>query len=460
MKGPIIHGRPVSRRDFISRGLMAGGATVLAPTIGTFWMRDAFADIAPLAVNAPFMVFDCAGGASLPANFLVGKPGGPKDYLNSYNMLGWNPKAAGALDERFGLPMGPGTVSKIMAGMLEFVSVEAQKNFRFGSFCHTGQIDTSSNPLSAMSLAALSGAKGTDVSSPVGLVNSLSGGNSRYALESATYKAMSVQKLDDLLNAVGLGGALNGLPDPSKEVLGRLVKRLSMAQATKLLNQPVDDEMLKILGGRYDGVAAKVKAASGLDPRKDPIFQTLYGLNDNSDPSSETVLRAAVTMGVLKGITGPGVITIDGCDYHTGDQITGDNKDQEIGREIGRAIQAAFQLKVPLFIQIITDGGCYPKENTRMWDGDSVDKCMSVIGCFNPTAPVTYYQNRMQVGAFTDGQGADRGTTIGDSPQLAAYAAFANYLNVCGRLKEFQTLAPGIFDDKTLESVIMFQGQV
>lgn len=449
-----VHGCPITRRDFISRGLAAGGATILAPTIGSLWTNKAFAGEA--AAVSPFIVFDLAGGAALAGNFLVGREA-PKDYLQSYSLLGWNPKSGG-LDERFGLPMAGQNVSRILTGMLEVMSAEAQANFRLASLLHTGQIDTTSNPLSALSLVSHAGVKGSDVTTPVGLRNSLSGGNSRYAFEDGNYKAMSVGKLDDLLNAVGLGGALNGIPDSAKEVLGRLVKRISMAQANRLLNSPADAELLKSMGIRYDGVSAKVKSASGLDPRRDAIFSQLYGLNQNSDPMSEPVLRAAVMMGVLKGVTGPGVITISGCDYHDGSQETGDTKDLEIGREIGRAVQGAHILKVPLFMQIITDGGIYPKEGSRMWTGDTVDTCMSVVGCYSPAGPVRYFDNRMQVGRYTNGQGADRSTIIGDSPQLAAYAAFANFLNVNGRISEFQRLAPGIFDEAALQSVLVFQG--
>jgi len=454
MKQIQTHGRPLTRREFISRGLVAGGATMMIPTLGNLWWREAMAEA---SVQLPaFLVFDCAGGAALPANFLVGQAEGPKDFLSAYTRLGWNPKVD-PLDERFGLPMANQNISGILNGMLGIMSANAQKNFRMSSLLHVAEIDTSSNPLSALSLASHAGLRGKDISTPVGLRNSLSGGNSRYALENQNYMAMSVTKLDDLLNAIGLGGALNRIPDRSKETLGLLVKRLSMAQATRLLNSPADEEVLKLLGEKYDGVAAKVKATSGLDPRRDPAVAQVYGLDQDSDPDSEKVLRAAVTMGTLKGVTGPGVITISGCDYHDGTQASGDNKDQEIGLEIGRAIELAFRFQVPLFIQVITDGGIYPREGSREWQGDSVDTCMSVIGYFHPKKAPTYFQNRVQVGGYTNGQGADRSSVIGDSPLLAAYAAFANYLNVCGRINEFQILAPGIFDDQKLQTVLTLQ---
>src|SRR4051812_27739114 len=89
--------------------------------------------------HVPFLVFDLAGGAGLPANFLVGKKAGPYDLLSSYNQLGWSPRKSGAVDNRFGLPMANKDISKVLAGMLSVMSENAQANLRMASILNISQ---------------------------------------------------------------------------------------------------------------------------------------------------------------------------------------------------------------------------------------------------------------------------------------------------------------------------------
>src|SRR5690349_17052062 len=80
---PILHGdhaRPVSRRDFISAGLVTGTATVVVPTVMSLMAArgaraDVLADLAGIgsatcgitggAGKIPFICFDLSGGANI-----------------------------------------------------------------------------------------------------------------------------------------------------------------------------------------------------------------------------------------------------------------------------------------------------------------------------------------------------------------------------------------------------------
>ena len=118
--------RLVTRRDFLSHGLISFGAWAAVPSVLGIGMQKALAaDCGGGAVSSmtPFMVFDMAGGASLPGNFLVGKQGGPQDLLASYSQLGWNPRESGGLNTDFGLPMSA-KYSKMLAGILKNSSAE------------------------------------------------------------------------------------------------------------------------------------------------------------------------------------------------------------------------------------------------------------------------------------------------------------------------------------------------
>ena len=94
---------PVTRRDFLARGLIGAGAVATLPAFLGMSAKHAIASSAltagrvdpPLPLPLlPMIVFDMAGGASMPGNFLAGKEGGSEDLLDSYDRLGWDPRAA------------------------------------------------------------------------------------------------------------------------------------------------------------------------------------------------------------------------------------------------------------------------------------------------------------------------------------------------------------------------------
>ena len=121
------HKKPTTRREFISLGLVIVGGVLFAPRIGkSLSLSNTLSALQePRAQQIPFLVYDLAGGAALPANFLVGAAGGPQDLLPSYDQLGWNPRTGG-FDDRFGLPLAKPEVSGIMRGLLEVLSPEVK----------------------------------------------------------------------------------------------------------------------------------------------------------------------------------------------------------------------------------------------------------------------------------------------------------------------------------------------
>lgn len=454
------HPAPVTRREFLAQGLLDFSAAIALPSILGLSFKQAIAaecgGAAAAAVKLPFMVFDMAGGAALPGNFLVGGKGGPEDYLKSYDRLGWDPKEAGGLNKDFGLPMSA-KFSKLLQGILTTASADARKNLRFGSLCHFAQDDTSSNRLNAGSLVLKASQPGLYIATGLGLIKTPSGGNSLPVLNELALKPTFIQDLNDLTSATKFGGA------PYQSLSKKQLKALAQG-AIKLR-----DVQSKDLGGYSGGKTLDdlsqcaygkslefLDGIAGLDPRQDTNAQAVYGINAATNSRAPQAIAAAMAMNTIKGFSGPSVWTVGGCDYHDGTQTTGDNKDLEMGQQIGRAVEMAFRLKRPLFFQILTDGGCDAQQGTRKWRGDSGDKCMTVLGYYHPKAPVE--MERLQVGSYTEGQGADRTTLIGSSPALAAYAVLANYLNGCGMLGKFSEFAPGVFDKKDeLKSVLLFK---
>ena len=101
------HPRPVTRRQFVAQGFVAGAATVIAPTVFSLFanpgraMADLSADLQALKTSCgldvlgarkiPFICIDLAGGANMAgSNVLIGGPGGQLDFLTTsgYGKLG------------------------------------------------------------------------------------------------------------------------------------------------------------------------------------------------------------------------------------------------------------------------------------------------------------------------------------------------------------------------------------
>jgi hypothetical protein len=452
------HGSPVTRRDFISRcatgftGAVAGWHLLSLTGLAS----KAFAD-AGEETSIPFLVFDLAGGAALPGNFLVGGQGGPEDLLSNYDLLGWNPRAASALDRRFGLPMASANIGKVLEAMLQAMSPGAQANLRMGSLLHFAQDDTGGNPLSTLTLISKVSRRGEFIQAPLGLIARESGGNSESVRKDPTCQPLVIQTLTDVLEANGMGPVLQRLSGDAKQGLIQSLMRLAELQKRAFDGRPSSDRLAMSADEAFKGLPGALSNATALDPIQDPEARAVYQLEPNSPQNGQSVLFGAIVMNALKRNSGPGVLTIGGCDYHDGTQATGDAKDAEIGREIGRAVELAHRYKQPLFFQVITDGGVYSKQGSRAWQGDAGNKCMTVLGYYRPDgAPKYKSASSVQIGNYTSGQGVDTGTLIGGKPALAAYAAFANYLQINGKLRDFDRYAGGVFSSKELESVLVF----
>jgi hypothetical protein len=468
------HKKPVTRRDFLARGTLGFSATLFAPSLLGTLFQAAKADSsgscgAAVATGlVPMLVFDCAGGAALAGNFLVGGAGGAEDLLPSYDVLGWDPRAAGALDHRFGLPMSA-KYSQILAGIIAEASPQAQANLRMGSFCHLSQDDSQINSTSALILAIEAGAAGSIVNrgvagaiNPDGLLSppqTLSGGNSGAVDMASSYQPILANSIDDVLGAVSFGPTLSNLSAASRRSILQAALSMSVEQLNKL-SQGNPGAFAQQMNCGFQTALGYSQAGPQLDPRNDANISKIYGINATTTaPTDPSLITAAIVMNVLKGQTGPGVISIGGCDYHDGTQTTGDAIDLSIGTQIGQALQAAYLLKTPLFFQIITDGGLSASQGTRNWSGDAGFRGMTVIGYYNPTKIPSYITaNSQQIGAFNAGQGADESTIVGADTGQVAYASYANYLQVCGQLSAHADQLSVPFGTGGVDQVLIFNG--
>jgi len=471
---PEGHKAPVTRRDFIKYGIIPMAGTILLPNFVTqiLFRAQAFAAGTDAGSSTgicgastggyiPFLVFDMAGGAALPGNFLVGKKGGPEDLLKSYDTLGWNPRGSNAIDKSFGVPMAGNNVSQILAGIKQTASAGAQKNLRMGTFCHFSQDDTQVNRTSALTLVARAGLQGKFLQSGVGSVNSLSGGNSDVALREATYKPQFIQSAQDIQNAISHGPAFQDLSENEIKALSQTIQNMSAEQMKQFEGLSEAEKLAQISDCGYKQAASYGKVIQGLDHRQDnqvnavQVYQNAQVSDDQGNGNLDSSVLASIAYNVIAGNTGPGAITIGGCDYHSPRPPTvGQRKDLDMGRQIGAAVELAFRMKKPLFFQLLTDGGVSSAPGTRDWTADSNVRSLTVIGYYNPNkAPE---QKRLQVGEYTDGGTVNQNTLIGDEPSKVANAVLANYLSACGKLGEFERAAQTVFRNQDLDSILIF----
>jgi hypothetical protein len=446
------HKVPTTRRDFLSLGIVTcTAASFINPyTLAAKTLNHLHTDPSSFEDDPAFIVIDLAGGAGLSANFLVGNKGGAEDLLPSYKTLGWKPKEDG-YDKRFGAPMAKENISGLLKGILSSSSEEAQGHFRMGTLLHNSADDTSSNPSSAASLVYNMGNTGKELKQIVGLERSISGGNSSLAnpLNKSPYY---LTDLDGLINSIGLKSIYGDDTAVAKKVFS-LINRISKRQTNDF-----NPDVLSISTKSYSDSIGLATKSINVDPRLDKDARDVFGLNEDQGTKENAILQASIVLNSLNLNVGPGVITIGGCDYHDNTSATGDAKDEEIGVLIGRIIELASRKGKKVFLQIITDGGVDSVPGSRVWRGDSGERSMGAIGFFDPKRAITYKTaNSSQIGFYNKTETADRSSLIGASPRLAAYAAYANYLNISGKIQDYEKYMPGIFSKEELESILIFE---
>ncbi len=441
------HPRPATRREFLAQGMVQASSFLMMPAIlkGMFGSEIAQA-VCPSSGNLPgllpLIILDMAGGAGLHGNFIAGKEGGAQDYLSSYMTMGvpFNPGSTpGSVDTRFGAPMWT-TVSNIRKGMLGKMSTQAMANTSIMTVCHTSADDSKGNRHSPLILASKAGAAGTVLRTGVGL-----GGNSSSPIVDQSLIPFQMRSPTSLRDLFGYGSVSVLDTDPAKQAFSAAIHKLGQAQAPLL--QPLANAagLNNAFECAHLAQGALVGNLAALDARLDPAVQAVYGVTATS--TDTTSVRAAVAYHVLQGHTGPGVIQIGGCDYHTSDRTTGNTKDEEIGVELGRILELARRLGKGVVVVGISDGSVYssqtvldPVTQELAWIGDAGSKGMSFLACYKTTGKPTVQKS--QIGHFlnTSNPGADRSTFFGSNPAMVANILFANYLNLSGKLSLFDSV--------------------
>jgi len=334
-----------TRRDFVSQGLVRGGAYALLPSSLMMAANRAIGAVDPSKCNPSgggkkgpaFLAIDCAGGPNLlGSNFIVGLKGGQMDYLpaESYVSIGVPASAApSAVKPNTDYGVALHANSGILAGLNQVITDPAIRAKINGVVaCAQTNDDTASNPLNVNQLIA-------KIGPPPGLVGNIgtkaSASGGRHAVAPSTlnpsYSPSVLVKPEDTLTLVDPGLFTAKEAEAIIKAAGKMSdKQLEMFQAQTLSNQI--KELINcgyLSGSSFLTKFTPENLNARLDTRLAPIFPALA--TDANQARLATVCKL-----LMDGNATAGTFEVAGCDYHGQGVAAQRAKAIEIGTVIGR----------------------------------------------------------------------------------------------------------------------------
>ena len=445
---PILHGdhsRPVTRRDFVSTGLIKGPAVVAAGGLLAMLARSgkvqavssmsaamqaltdsANCNVVPGKMKIPFICFDLAGGANLNGSeILIGGKGGQLDFLSTagYGKLGLPgdmvpnaPNAASATNNFISNAFGAAFHSDgaILRGMLERTAPTTQAFTNGAAIAARSENDTANNPHNPM-YGILKAGAGGELLNLIGSQASDSGGNSMapVAMIDLTNRPTKVDRASDVTGLVDTGelgkmlpkGDVNAVLEAMTELSGGLTS-VTMGTGSKLektsfgVRQPQIQKAVRCAYVKSADLADRFSDQSALNPDQDPDIvdpsaARATGIFGQAEYQGDGEFRktAAVMKMVVSGYAAAGTVTMGGYDYHDGTRASGEMRNFRAGRCIGACLEYAARKKVPLMVYVFSDGSLNATNmvdssaNGRGkfgWQGDNQSTASSFFLVYNP----------------------------------------------------------------------------
>ena len=491
------HPRPVTRRQFVAQGFVAGAATVIAPTLfGLFANpRAAQAALSPdlqtlkagcgFAVQGagkiPFICIDLAGGANMVgSNVLAGGQDGQEDFLSvaAYGQQGLPgdmvpnaPNPAGPtndfIERRLGLLFH--LDSAFARGILERVSVTTAADVNGAVIPARSENDTGNNPHNPMYGIFQAGADGS-LLTLIGSESSESGGNSM-APAMLVNPAARPTKVDRTSDVTGLvdTGKLVGLLDQSDAVrVMESIQRLSddklarVSTGTGISRDAVIKDLVRCNYVKAADLADRFGDPGELNPELDPDIVGPAGIFTQAEFDNDDEFRktAAVMKLVINGYAGAGTITMGGYDYHGQGRATGEIMDLRAGRCMGACLEYAARRGVPLMLYVFSDGslsadgvvdGSADGRGKFDWSSDNQQTAASFFLVYNPQGRPRLFtgdnrppEQHQQIGWFrNDGSIETASTPAANNVNLLVETVILNYMALHGELGQFSARFPG-----------------
>lgn len=488
------HPRPTTRREFLAQGFMAGGASVVLPSLAGLLANPkiAHAQLAPdiaSAVSAcgitqgagmiPFICFDLSGGGNIMgSNVLGGMQGGQLDFISvaGYSKLGLpgsmipnNSSTANNIDSS--LTLRYQADSAHLRGIKStFTNTAAYANVTGTLIPALSQNDTNTNPHNPMYGIWQAGAQGA-LLNLIGTDSSVSGGNSM-APPNMINVAAQPTVIDNGTDTQGLvsTGSLSTLLPNANDVTNVLesMKRISDAKYG-VINTYASPQAIQ--NAQTVQACAYTKAAyllnqypnpGAVDPDDDPIIVGSAGsifTTAEYQGNSDFQMTAAVMKLVIDGDAAAGTIQLGGFDYHTGERATGETRDFDAGQCIGACLQYAAAKKKPVMIYIFSDGSLASDgtiddsvggRGKGVWTADNQNVAATYWLIYNPAGRAVTAQSSieqsLQLGYLnSDGSQNTNSSPAGNNVPNLVQIVVLNYLALhsANDLARWPTLWPG-----------------
>jgi hypothetical protein len=479
----LDHRPPVTRRQFLGRGLLSTSATIVGA--GSFFSmfanpRQAYAALAPDiqalvsspcniragAGKIPFIAFDLAGGGNIAgSNALVGGKGGQLDFLTTagYNKLGLPgnmvPNSSVGPGNFVSTAMGIAmhSDSAYLRGIQARAAAGTLAKMNGAVIPAISATDTNTNPHNPMYGIHSAGAAG-DLLVLIGTQATASGGNSMapaYMID-ATVNPTVVRKPADVTGLVNTGSLVGQLPQADAVSVLESVERISAAklgQVSTGLPSAQDTATKNLVQCSYVDAAFLVdkygNATQALDPTQDAMITGPGGIFTPSDlQDSDFLATASVMKMVINGYAGAGTIEMGGYDYHDSTRATGESRDFKAGQCIGACLEYAARVGTPLMIYVFSDGSLassgMPDNSVAgrgkgAWMADNTATAASLMLVFDPRQQPSVVTN--QIGYFnTDGTVNASSSPAANSVTLLAETVILNYMALHGQAGAFQSM--------------------
>jgi hypothetical protein len=357
--------------------------------------------------------------------------------------------------------------------------------------------DTANNPHNPLYALAMTGQRGSVVDL-IGSRSSDSGGNSMSPemYINPEFRPTKVDRPSDVTGLVDIGDltAILGANDVTAvmESMARVShKKLKLGTVdTGLTNDEVVKNLVRCGYIKAADIAERF-GQTEVDPTLDLDILSIFSAAELND--SEFSKTASVMKMVLNRFAAGGCVTMGGYDYHTGDRITGENRDLRAGRCIGACLEYAAILGEPLMIYVFSDGSVFSNGNNDdsnapdggtdtngnvtlggrgkgEWTGDNSSTACSFFLVYNPGSPPTLHGSRptspRQIGRMSaDASVVTSGSPAANNVNLLVNTIMLNYMALNGPtppfpdvIAEFKSIFPnhGLGSDASLNSLITF----
>ncbi len=460
------HGKPVSRRDFLGRGLISGAALVMVPTgLQMLAARSAGAQVLDCGVGVagggkiPFIALDLRGGANIAgSNALVGGPGGQMDFLSldGYEKLGlpgdMTPDRPGQINTELGLAFHAD--SAFLRGIIDKTSQTTRDNTNGTVIPARSDNDTDNNPHNPVYGIAKAGAGG-NLLTLIGTRSSESGGRSEAppSMVDPSIRPTKVSSANDATGLVDTGQLLQLLDQADAGSVMGAMEQLSDLKLLKTQEQQALEDLIKCNYVQTTDLVANFGDPAALDPLADPDING--GIFSAAElDSSRFEKTAAVMKLVIEGYAGAGTIENGGYDYHDSSRATGEVRDFAAGQMMGAMLEFAAIRGQQLMLYVLSDGSVASNgtvDNSAdgrgkgIWRGDNSSTAASMILVYDPAGrPQLSRPDAAQIGYFrSDGSVETASTRIANNVTGLAQAVVLNYMALHNEVGMFEMVLPG-----------------